>query len=83
MSRMFDDAKYFNHNINSWDTSSVINMSCMFQATESFNQPLDKWDTSNVVDMSYMFCGDWSPRVLAKKIQFLTKILARGTLQVL
>lgn len=67
MSRMFDDAKYFNHNINSWDTSSVINMSCMFQATESFNQPLDKWDTSNVVDMSYMFCGDWSPRVLAKK----------------
>lgn len=55
MDGMFFRAKHFNHNINSWDTSSVINMGSMFMEAESFNQPLDKWDTSSVVNMNGMF----------------------------
>lgn len=41
-------------NINSWDTSSVTNMSKMFSRCSNFNQPLE-FNTSSVDDMSNMF----------------------------
>jgi surface protein len=45
----------FNHDISSWDTSKVTNMSSMFQNNWSFNQDIASWDTSKVTNMSLMF----------------------------
>lgn len=42
------------NNINSWNTSSVINMAAMFYGMSSFNQLLT-FDTSSVTDMNSMF----------------------------
>ena len=42
------------NNINSWDTSAVINMGSMFNGCSVFNQPLS-FDTSAVIDMNAMF----------------------------
>jgi hypothetical protein len=52
---MFHRAETFNQPLNSWDVSSVMNMTSMFADATSFNQPLDMWDVSGVVDMSHMF----------------------------
>jgi surface protein len=42
------------NNINSWNTSSVINMGGMFSGASSFDQELT-FDTSSVTDMNSMF----------------------------
>jgi len=42
-------------NMNSWNTSSVTDMSYMFFGASSFNQPIGNWDTSRVTNMAYMF----------------------------
>jgi len=56
LSGMFKSAKNFtsNNSINSWDTSSVQDMSELFSQT-TFNSPIDNWNTSNVTNMSRMF----------------------------
>lgn len=41
--------------IESWDVSSVTDMSWMFTFCYNFNQPLDNWDVSNVTKMSGIF----------------------------
>ncbi len=61
MAGMFKEAKAFNHDISSWDVSSVIDMSNMFDKNTVFNnggEPLD-WGsaTANVKYMTYMFLG--------------------------
>jgi surface protein len=43
------------NNINSWNVSSVQQMSNMFAYCASFNQSLDSWDVSSVQNMSSMF----------------------------
>ena len=48
-------SNFSNMNLNSWNTSNVINMKYMFYNAVLFNQPLLNWNTSNVTDMSYMF----------------------------
>lgn len=64
MSRMFMSAWSFNNGdaagastspMNSWDVSSVENMSEMFRNAFAFNQPIDSWDVSSVTNMSTMF----------------------------
>ena len=55
MSRMFQNAKYFNEDISSWDVSKVKDMSSMFRSAIYFNQDISSWDTSNVKNMSEMF----------------------------
>ena len=58
MSELFDWNKRKDFNgIDSWDVSSVTNMSRMFYNCENFNQPLDNWDVSSVTNMSEMFRG--------------------------
>jgi surface protein len=52
---MFYKAYGFNHNIESWDTSSVVNMEAMFYKAINFNQPLNNWDVSQVTNMDAMF----------------------------
>jgi surface protein len=42
-------------NINSWDVSTITNMSNMFNGANAFNQDISNWNTVNVTDMSYMF----------------------------
>ena len=62
MSEVFYGATAFgtaNGQINTWETTLVINMSYMFRETPNFNNPLptngNQWDVSNVIDMRYMF----------------------------
>jgi len=43
------------YGIESWDTSSVTDMSSMFSKASAFNQDIGSWDTSSVTDMGYMF----------------------------
>jgi surface protein len=51
----FGGASAFNHNIDSWDTSSVHMMANMFHGASAFNRDISSWDTSNVTNMSAMF----------------------------
>jgi surface protein len=44
-------------NINSWNTSSITDLSTSFYNTPLFNQPLNNWDVSNVTTMNSMFAG--------------------------
>lgn len=56
MSGLFQNSKRTNFSgIESWDVSSVENMSQMFNNANSFNQPLNSWDVGNVVNMENMF----------------------------
>ena len=55
MQAMFSYTENFNQPLNSWNTSSVTDMSSMFSRAKSFNQSLDKWDTSKVKKMYNMF----------------------------
>ena len=57
MFAMFKNAKYFNHDISSWDVSNVFDMKEMFHGSESFNQNISNWDVSNVTNMNSMFYG--------------------------
>jgi len=52
---MFFGTSSFNQPLNSWNFSSIVNMSGMFNSASSFNQPLTNWDVSSVVNMGFMF----------------------------
>ena len=56
MASLFFGNKYFNDDIDSWQTGSVLNMNGMFEAT-TFNQPLDSWQTGSATDLRKTF-GD-------------------------
>ena len=48
------------NNINSWNVSTITNMSGMFSDATSFNQSLNSWNVSNVTEMSSMFANAYS-----------------------
>ena len=48
MYTVFYQAYAFNQNINSWDTSKVLNMQYMFYQGYAYNQDMNSWDTPNV-----------------------------------
>ncbi len=47
-------------NINSWNVSSVTNMSGMFVSARAFNQNISSWNTAAVTNMLQMFSGAWA-----------------------
>uniref|UniRef100_A0A7S1BX08 BspA family leucine-rich repeat surface protein n=1 Tax=Corethron hystrix TaxID=216773 RepID=A0A7S1BX08_9STRA len=53
--KLFRDAKYFNEDLSSWNTSNVTDMERMFEYAESFNQDISGWDTAAVTSMRGMF----------------------------
>ncbi len=57
MSSMFYRCSSLNSpaNMNTWNTSNIINMEYMFYDATNFNQPIGNWNTSNVNNMSWMF----------------------------
>ena len=57
MTKMFQKALLFNHDISKWDVSRVINADYMFMGARSFNGDISKWDVSSVTGMNYMFMG--------------------------
>jgi hypothetical protein len=48
--------------IDTWNTSSVTDMSSLFEGRRHFNDPIGSWDVSGVTDMHRMFFGAWSFR---------------------
>lgn len=57
MSRMFQNAKYFNEDISSWDVSKVKDMSSMFRSAIYFNQDISSWNVYKVRYFGSMFYG--------------------------
>uniref|UniRef100_A0A6C0M0Q0 BIG2 domain-containing protein n=1 Tax=viral metagenome TaxID=1070528 RepID=A0A6C0M0Q0_9ZZZZ len=55
MSYMLNNKPTFNHEINSWDTSNVVNMAGLFGAANFFNRDISAWNVSEVTNMSSMF----------------------------
>ena len=57
LSHMFHDCQRITevNNMESWDVSSVTDMSWMFNDAKYFNQNLSSWNVSNVIDMHDMF----------------------------
>ena len=47
-------------NINSWDTSNVVNMAGMFNDCSNFDDNIGSWDVSNVTDMQQMFESNYA-----------------------
>jgi gliding motility-associated-like protein len=59
MSSMFDGCINLNSpsNINTWNTSAVINMSLLFANALAFNQNIGAWNTGAVTNMNSMISG--------------------------
>jgi surface protein len=55
--RMFRACSILNgpSNINSWNTTTITDMSYMFVGASAFNQNIGSWNTTTVTNMSYMF----------------------------
>jgi surface protein len=56
-SKLFNNAKSFNQNLEAWNMAMASDLTSMFENATSFNQPLAAWNTSNVIFMDYTFAG--------------------------
>ena len=55
MSSMFFGSSEFNYPIDTWNTSSVTDMSNMFKDAPLFNQNISSWNVGAVTNMGEMF----------------------------
>lgn len=78
--RTFQNTKYNNDFVSSWDMSECIDTSRMFENCP-FNQNINNWDVRKVRDMSFMFRNntnfvqpihDWHLENLTTAVEFMT-----------
>ncbi|MFP3592854.1 BspA family leucine-rich repeat surface protein [Chryseobacterium sp. SIMBA_038] len=78
-------ALYGNSSFNTWNTSSITNMSHMFASATQFNQPIGNWDTSHVTNMNWMLhyldyfnqpIGNWDTSNVTTMIHMLHECYA-------
>ncbi len=55
MEAMFDQATSFDQPLDSWDISSVMDMSRVFYGATSFDQHFNGWNVTSVTTMRSMF----------------------------
>ncbi|TLD80018.1 BspA family leucine-rich repeat surface protein [Helicobacter trogontum] len=60
MQSCFEEAEFFNHDIQYWNVSKVESMERMFYGARSFNQPPGAWGISSVYNFTQMFMNSES-----------------------
>lgn len=71
---MFYGCASFDQPLNSWNTSSVRDMSFMFAGASRFNQPIGSWNTSSVSRMQGMrpvSRGSQGPLTRRNRMEFM------------
>ena len=58
MSLMFNNAQYFNHDLNSWNTENLKKINYMFLGASNFNKYPDKWNLDNIKEAYDVFNKD-------------------------
>ena len=58
MSLMFNNAQYFNHDLNSWNTENLKKINYMFLGVSNFNKYPDKWNLDNIKEAYDVFNKD-------------------------
>ena len=58
MSLMFNNAIYFNNDLNSWNTENLKKINYMFLGASNFNKYPDKWNFDNIKDAYDVFNKD-------------------------
>ena len=58
MSLMFNNAQYFNHDLNSWNTENLKKINYMFLGASNFNKYPDKWNLNNIKEAYDVFNKD-------------------------
>lgn len=57
MEGMFEGARVYDQDLNSWDVSTVLNFDRMFRSAAMFNGNMSSWTLTAADDMSQMFTG--------------------------
>ncbi|WP_157142764.1 BspA family leucine-rich repeat surface protein [Brachyspira pilosicoli] len=58
MSLMFNNAQYFNHDLNSWNTENLKKINYMFLGASNFNKYPDKWNLDHIKEAYDVFNKD-------------------------
>ena len=58
MSLMFNNAQYFNHDLNSWNTENLKKINYMFLGASNFNKYPYKWNLDNIKEAYDVFNKD-------------------------
>ena len=70
MSLMFNNAQYFNHDLNSWNTENLKKINYMFLGASNFNKYPDKWNLDNIKEAYDVFNKDIDIKKLPINLRF-------------